>query len=59
LASRTNKTVVVGVINEMVSGKVLAGYISKSSLGDTALYAIVMKIFEVIFIAIAVRLQQK
>jgi len=53
MASRTHKAIVVGVINEMVSGKVLAGYISKASLRDTALYVIVMKIFEVVFIAIA------
>jgi hypothetical protein len=53
LAGRTNTTVVVGIINKMVSGKVLADYISKTSLRDTTLYAIAMKIFEVIFIAVS------
>ena len=52
LASRTNKTVVFRVIAEVISGKVLAGYISKSSLRNTTLYLIVMKIFEIVFIAI-------
>jgi hypothetical protein len=53
LAGRTNITVVVGVVNEVVSGKILAGYISKSSLSNTALDIIIIKLFEIVFVAIA------
>ena len=52
MTSWTGKTIILGIIDEMVSGKVLTGYVSKSPLRDTALYIVVMKIFEVVFVAV-------